>query len=289
MSVTPVTYETKVDEKQVALQKQEEQKKKTAIARISNYLDSETVKARFVSVLGDRQAMPYIASVMITVKESKQLQECHPESIYTSALRAATLKLSTDPATGQAYMVPFKGRATLVVGYKGLYDMAVRTGKYRYINVGPIYEGQIVEENQITGFHSISGTRTSDKIIGWIGAFEMNPERGQTTGFGKTIYMTVEEIHAHAKEYSKSYNNDGSPWKKETKKMERKTVLRLLLRRWGYMDPADVETLNETEADDSVVDASAYNPDMPVVPEYDEDEAEKRTTEENLHQLGFGD
>lgn len=284
------SYQTSTTPEATQQQLAERKQQETAIARISNYLDSDTVKARFASVLGDRQAMPYIASVMITVKESKQLQECHPESIYTSALRAATLKLSTDTATGQAYMVPFKGRATLVVGYKGLYDMAVRTGKYRYINVGPIYEGQVVEENQITGFHSISGRRTGDKVIGWIGAFEMNPERGQVTGFGKTIYMTVEEIHAHAKEYSKSYDYKDSPWKKETPKMERKTVLRLLLRRWGYMDPADVETLNETEGDEVIeADATAYNPNMPTIPEYDENaEEHKRTTEENLTQLGFG-
>ena len=276
------SYQTSTTPEATQQQLAERKQQETAIARISNYLDSDTVKARFASVLGDRQAMPYIASVMITVKESKQLQECHPESIYTSALRAATLKLSTDTATGQAYMVPFKGRATLVVGYKGLYDMAVRTGKYRYINVGPIYEGQVVEENQITGFHSISGRRTGDKVIGWIGAFEMNPERGQVTGFGKTIYMTVEEIHAHAKEYSKSYDYKDSTWKKETPKMERKTVLRLLLRRWGYMDPADVETLNETEGDEVIeADATAYNPNMPTIPEYDENaEEHKRTTEE---------
>jgi recombination protein RecT len=282
------TYETSTNDKAIALQQQERAKQETSIAKITKYLDSDIVKARFAGVVGDRNAMSYISSVMITVKESKQLQECHPESIYTSALRAATLKLSTDPSTGQAYMVPFKGRATLVVGYKGLYDMAVRTGKYRYINVGPIYEGQIVEENQITGFHSISGQRTGDKVIGWIGAFEMNPERGQMTGFGKTFYMTVEEIHAHAKAYSKSYEYKDSPWQKETPKMERKTVMRLLLRRWGYLNPNDVQQLEEIEAEAEPIDGNIYNPDMPNVPEYDEEaETHTRTAEENLSQLGF--
>jgi recombination protein RecT len=282
------TYETSTNDKAIALQQQERAKQETSIAKITKYLDSDIVKARFAGVVGDRNAMSYISSVMITVKESKQLQECHPESIYTSALRAATLKLSTDPSTGQAYMVPFKGRATLVVGYKGLYDMAVRTGKYRYINVGPIYEGQIVEENQITGFHSISGQRTGDKVIGWIGAFEMNPERGQMTGFGKTFYMTVEEIHTHAKAYSKSYEYKDSPWQKETPKMERKTVMRLLLRRWGYLNPNDVQQLEEIEAEVEPIDGNIYNPDMPNVPEYDEEaEVHTRTAEENLSQLGF--
>lgn len=259
--------------------------KETAITKVTKYLDSDIVKARFRDVLGDRSVGPYIASVMITVKDSEALLKCSPASIYTSALRAASLRLSVDPATGQAYLVPFKGHAVLVVGYKGLYDMAVRTGKYRYINVGPIYEGMVVDENPISGFHTITGQRTGDEIIGWIGAFEMNPERGQVTGFGKTLYMTVKEIHAHAKEYSKGYDNPNGTWKKETRKMERKTVLRLLIRKWGYIDPADADVLNESE-DEQIVDA---NPDIYNIPEYDDDdEKPKRTAEENLQQLGFG-
>jgi recombination protein RecT len=282
---------TRTTPEEIQQQQIEKSNKNKAIAVISNYLESETVLSRFVKVVGEKNAASYIASVMITVKDSKQLQECQPESIYTSALRAATLRLSTDPATGQAHLVPYSGKCTLQIGYKGLYDMAVRTGKYRYINVGPIYEGQVVEENQITGFHSISGHKESNKIIGWIGAFEMNPERGQLTGFGKTMYMTVEEIHEHAKRYSKSYSYKDALWQKETPKMERKTVLRLMLRRWGYFDPNDVQTLLEVEAEEEAIDANAtdiYNPDMPNIPEYDENaEEHKRTTEENVSQLGF--
>jgi len=277
-------------------EEKQDPKKETAIQKVSRFMDAEIVKSRFAEVLGGKSSGAYIASVIVAVKENEALMNCHPESIYTSALRAATLRLSVDPATGQAYLVPFSGRATLIVGYKGLYDMAIRTGKYRYINVGPIYEGQTVEENPITGFHSISGSPTAEakmnkKIIGWIGAFEMNPARGQTTGFGKTFYMTVEEIHDHAKEYSKGYDNPKGVWKKETQKMERKTVLRLLLRRWGYLDPSDVTVLEQIEGEGETIDA---DPEI-YVPEYDEsaeqvhEETKKRSKEENLRELGFGE
>ena len=277
-------------------QTDEKKAKETAITKVSRYMDSEIVKSRFKEVVGDRSAGAYISSVMVAVKESPALMNCNVESIYISALRAATLRLSVDPSTGQAYMVPFKGRATLIVGYKGLYDMAVRTGRYRYINVGPIYEGQTVEENPITGFHTIggfpvSGAKENDKVIGWIGAFEMNPAKGQTTGFGKTFYLTVGEIHKHAKEYSAGYDNAKGTWKTETRKMERKTVMRLLLRRWGYLDPADVNVLETVESEGDVIDSNAeiYN-----IPEYDENaeqvhaETRKRSQEENIEQLGFG-
>lgn len=290
-------YETSTTEEKRKEQQAERKTKETAITRISKYLEADIVKSRFKDILGDRSAPAYISSVMVAVKESEALMACQPESIYVSALRAATLRLSVDPATGQAYMVPFKGRATLIVGYKGLYDMAIRTGKYRYINVGAIYEGQTVEENPITGFHTISGSpvegaKANDKIIGWIGAFEMNPARGQVTGFGKTFYMTVEEIHAHAKEYSAGYESKNGTWKKETRKMERKTVLRLMLRRWGYLDPADVNVLEQIEGEGDVIDGGSEIYD---IPEYDEQAGEhhaetaRRSREENMKELGFGE
>lgn len=276
------SYETKTTPEEQAAQQVERANKNAAIQKVETYL--EKARPRFAEIVGERNTGAYISSVLIAVKESTALQQCSMDSIYVSALRAATLRLSVDQSTGQAYIVPFKGKATLVVGYKGLYDMAVRTGKYRYINVGPIYEGQTVEENQITGFHSITRTGTLNKnnIIGWIGAFEM------INGFGKTMYMTVQEIHEHAKEYSKSYTDPRSPWTKETRKMERKTVLRLMIRRWGYLDPADVQQLEEIEKEPEAVDADFAD----YIPEYDEkaEEAEKetRTREQNLKDLGFG-
>ena len=263
-----------------------------ALTVITKYLDAEIVKNRFASVVGSTNAGAYISSAMLAVANSEALQKCTPESIYTSALRAATLRLSVDPSLGQAYLVPYGGHATLIVGYKGLYDMAVRTGHYTYINVGPIYDGQVVEENQMTGFHSIVGLGKGAseypggvypggrrKIIGWIGAFQMTSKFGS---YGKTFYMTVEDIHAHAKKYSKSYTS--GPWQTETDKMERKTVLRLFLRRWGYLDPADVAALEELESAEPAVDA-IY---VPEVPEYEDGvEAPKHSREQNLRELGF--
>jgi recombination protein RecT len=232
-----------------------------ALTKITNYMESAVVQARFAKIMGEKGASNYIASVLIAVADSNALQKCSPMSIYTGALRAATLRLSVDPGVGQAYLVPFKDRATLIVGYKGLHDMAVRTNRYRYINVSSIYEGQEVIEDQITGFHRLAGARSGNKVIGWIGAFEMLPRFG---GYSKTIYMTVEEIHEHAKKYSKGYgtpnkdgvlvDNYGKPtiWHTEKDKMERKTILRLLLRKWGYIDPADVKELNELENEEPV-------------------------------------
>lgn len=250
----------------------------TAISKINHYLGSEAIKARFAEVVGEHNSGAYISSVILAVADSEALQNCQPQSIYVSALRAATLRLSVDPGLGQAYLVPYGGKAVLIVGYKGLQDMAVRTGKYRYINVGPVYEGEVIEESRISGFHALTGHRSSRdaRVIGWIAAFELY------AGYAKTMYMTVEEIHEHAQKYSKSYNNPRGGWKTDTTAMERKTVLRLILRKWGYLDPSDVAMLTEIEKEPEAIDA-----------EFDEGEyterepAPRRSEEQNMADLGF--
>lgn len=215
------------------------------LAVIRNYMRKDEIMARFAEVLGNYGASAYVSSVMLAVGNSRDLQECSMTSIATSAMRAATLRLSCDPAIGQAYLVPFKGSATLVVGYKGLRDMAIRTGKYRHLNVAKIYEGETVIEDRITGVHRIEGSKKSSKIVGWLWYMEL------FTGFAKSIYMSVEEIHAHAAKYSKSYQRSDSPWKTHTEMMEKKTLMRLGISHWGYLDPYDLMTMNADEAEDA--------------------------------------
>jgi len=227
--------------------------KETGLVAIKNYGRSPEIMQRFEEVLGAPGASGYVASVIIAASANSALQNCEPKSIFSSALRAATLRLSCDPSTGQAYLVPFKGRATLIVGYKGLYNLAVRTGKYRYIQVYDVREGMEISEDPMTGSLKIETNRTGNEIIGYIASFEL------LTGFSKAIYMTVPEIHAHAKEYSQSYERSDSAWKTNTRDMERKTILRRLLTHWGYLNPADAALAIDNPNADEAIEGDAYD------------------------------
>lgn len=205
-----------------------------SIQTIKKYAMSPEVVERFRDVSGPN-AMAYISSALLAVSNSRQLQECTPVSIMSSALRAATLRLSCDPSTGQAYLIPFKNQCTLIVGYKGLKDMALRTGKYRHLNVGRVYNGEQVLEDRLKGIHSIVGSKIDDTVIGYILYFEL------LTGYSKTFYMTVEELQDHALEYSKGIGRDDSLWKTNFDAMAKKTLVRLGLAKWGYLDPYDAQ------------------------------------------------
>lgn len=214
----------------------------TRMDKLKMALYSQNTMERFKKVVGNSQAGPYISSVMIAAAANPKLLECTVASILTSAMRAATLHLSCDPSTGQAYLVPYGGKAVLIVGYKGLETLAVRTNWYKYINADKVYDGEEVDINRISGFITIKGQPKPEKrVIGWVASFE------SLKGFGKSIYMSLDEIHAHAERYSPSYHRKDSPWNTETWKMERKTILRILLSTWGYMDPADLAAMSQSD------------------------------------------
>lgn len=235
----------------------------TAIV-LKDYARSPEIMERFTEVVGKQNAGAYVQSVVLAAAMNTSLQQCDPKSIIASALRAASLRLSCDPSTGHAYLVPYKDKATLIVGYKGLYHLALRTGRYRYINVGRIYEGQEIVEDAITGNLRVEGFRASSKVIGYVGAFAL------LSGFAKEIYMTINEIHANAKRNSASYNRSDSAWKTNTEDMEKKTVLRRLLTHWGYLDPADAAIAFDEPNIEEATEADFYElpaPDETTPPE----------------------
>ena len=211
---------------------------------LREYMRSTEITTRFAEVVGKQNANSFISSVLIAVSNNDDLQKCEMKSIVQSALRSATLQLSVDPATGYAYLVPYGNQATLIVGYKGLYQMAIRTNKYRFINVFEVFEGEIALESRFTGEYTIIGQRKSDKVIGIMAYFEL------LKGYKKYLYMTIPEIEAHARKYSKSFDSDrkGNIWKSNRRSMEKKTVLRLLLTRWAELSGVTLEDL-DTDGD----------------------------------------
>lgn len=235
---------------------------------------SDEIRSKFADVIGNQNAGGYISSVLIAVSESNALQQCTPASIISAALRAATMRLSVEPSTGQAYIVPFRSKATLIVGWRGIYHMALRTGKYRFINLFPIYEGETVTENRLTGIHDFKGGKESDNVQGYMLYFEL------LAGFRKTFYMTIQECEEHGAKYSKTFSRDDSVWKTDPKAMYKKTVMRLGLTRWGYIEPSDLQTMNTVdEADDieDVIDGIEITPEKPI------------PVDQAMAELGFGE
>ena len=213
----------------------------------SEMVNSESVKKRFTEVL-DKGAPAFVSALIAIVNGNPYLQKCSAKSILGAAGLAATLKLSITPSLGHAYIVPFKGQAQFQIGWKGLVQLAHRTGKYRALHAGKVFEGEIRGTDPLTG-EPIIGEKISDEVAGYVAYFEL------VNGFKKSLYMTVEEIKNHAKTYSQSYNSSSSPWAKHFDAMASKTVLKLLLLRWGVLS---TDMAMAMQADQSVVDKNSF-------------------------------
>lgn len=169
----------------------------------------------------------FAASILDCYTGDQTLQRCNPKMVAIECLKAAILNLPLSRALGFAYVVVYAGKPTFTIGYKGLIQLAMRTGAYKCINAGAVYEGEFKGRNKLSGEVDVSGERTGDEVVGYFCYIEM------LNGFSKTLYMGKKEVEDHGKKFSKAYNN--GPWKTNFDAMATKTVIRSLLSKYGMM------------------------------------------------------
>lgn len=198
------------------------------IDRLKGMLDAESVQKQFNDVLGENKG-PFIGSIIDLYNSDTYLQKCDPKQVIMEALKAATLKLPISKQLGFAYIVPYRDTPQFQLGYKGMIQLAQRTGAYKYINAGVVYEGEFKSRDKLTGAIDLSGEALSNEIVGYFAYIET------LNGFSKGIYWTKEEVKRHAQRYSKSYKSSTSAWATNFDEMAQKTVLRALLSKYGIM------------------------------------------------------
>lgn len=213
---------------------------------IKTMLYSESVQEQFHNALKENKDS-FVASIIDIYANDNYLQKCEPKLVIYECLKAATLKLPINKSLGYVYIVPYKDKPQMQIGYKGYIQLAMRTNQYETINAGVICEGVTVERDILSGSIKFTGEAKSDKAIGYFAYFKL------LNGFSKTLYMTEEEVIAHAKRYSRSFNQEGGAWKNNFEQMAIKTPLRALLSRYGIMSTEMQRAVdNEEEVADEI-------------------------------------
>lgn len=209
---------------------------------MKGFFSQDNVKAKFAEILGQR-SNAFVTSVLSTVTQNRMLAKVDPQSIYMAAMTAAVLDLPINPSLGMAYIVPYGTSAQFQLGYKGLIQLCVRSGQFKTIDTKVVYEGQLIQsDNSFGGLEFNWSKKTSDKVIGYAAHFLL------LTGFEKTFYMSLEEITAHGKRFSKTFNN--GPWKTDFDAMACKTVLKLLLDKYA---PKSIEMQKAQIVDQAII------------------------------------
>lgn len=220
---------------------------------IAKYVRQDAVSARLNDLLGKR-APQFVTSLVAAANANKALNGCKPESVVSAALIAASMDLPINQNLGFAYLIPYKNKdgeaCQFQMGYKGFIQLAQRSGFYKTINASEVKEGEIKKFDRLSGEISFDWIddqikREKAKTIGFVAYFKL------LNGFEKSLYMTVEELEAHAKKYSKNYAKYGSGlWKDSFDDMAKKTVLKLLISKFGPLNTQ----LQKAIIEDQVVD-----------------------------------
>lgn len=198
---------------------------------VKEYIKKPNVQQLIQDVLG-KKSTQFATNLVQVVNQNEMLKNAEPSSVLNAAIMATLLELSLNPSLGHAYIVPFNNKqpdgsykiiATFMPGYKGLKQLAIRSGQFRSLDTKRVYEGQYVEDDSFLGFRFDWNNKKSENVLGYACRFEL------LNGFEKIFYMSVEEINAHGKKYSKTYEQKYGNWKTNFEGMAKKTVTKLCL------------------------------------------------------------
>lgn len=203
-------------------------------------LNADSIQQRFQQMLGKKSA-GFLTSITNIVQNSDLLQKAEVNSIILAAAQAASLDLPINPNLGFAAIIPFNDRksgkcvATFQIMRDGWVDLCLRSGQFEYIANEIVYEGELVEKNRFEDKYVFDETkRKSDKVIGYMAAFKT------ISGYKKTVYMTVEEVKAHGKQYSQTYKKNYGLWVDNFHAMALKTTIKMLLKKFA---PKSIENI----------------------------------------------
>lgn len=228
---------------------------------LKTFFKSANIQNKIKELVG-KNAATFATSVMQIANSNSMLKTADPMSIFNAACMAATLNLPLQNGLGFAYIVPFrnnkekKTEAQFQIGYKGFIQLAQRSGQFKRLVALPVYKKQLIKKDFINGFEFDweKEPEEGELPIGYYAYFKLMNE------FSAELYMTHEEINAHAKKYSQTYRTyldkkakgqwAQSVWAENFEAMALKTVIKLLLSKQA---PLSVEMQQAVLADQAVV------------------------------------
>ncbi len=157
-----------------------------------------------------------------------KLAECSPKSFLGAMMTAAQLGVEPNTPLGQAYLIPYRNKGVLEcqfqLGYKGLIDLAYRSGMVKLIQAHTVYENDefTYELGLEPKLHHVPAKTDRGAPVYFYAVFHT-----KGGGYGFAV-MSREDVEAHARRYSKAYSN--GPWQTNFEEMALKTVLKKALK-----------------------------------------------------------
>ena len=207
--------------------------------------------------------------VLTAMSNNPQLQKCTPNSFLGAMMQAAQLGVEPNTPLGQAYLIPYHNHGTLEVqfqlGYKGLIDLAYRSGEITDISAHEVYENDTFEYELglEPKLKHIPALQDRGNVILYYAVYHT-----KNGGYGFEV-MSVDDIRQHKNKFSKAAGKGFSPWATNFDEMAKKTVIKKLLK----YAPIKTEFVRAVAQDETIkTNLSANMADEPDVMTIDVEE-----------------
>ncbi len=246
-------------------------------------LEQPGMQAQLVAALPRAISAERLVRLVCTeVRKNERLLECSYRSLIGATMEAAQLGLDIG-TRGHSWLIPYGKEATLVIGYRGMIDLAYRSERVRSVAAYVVYPGDT--------FTFEFGTSPAIAHVPVPACEREQPEEGGPslpthayavieTTYGGTLMdvMPIEDIE-RIRERSRSKNK--GPWVTDYDEMCKKTVMRRLFklapcstelqRAVTLDDQAEVGVSQGLGADlDEPVDAEIVSDEEPPEPDREE-------------------
>ena len=193
-----------------------------------------------------------IATTAVT--QNPALATCSPQSFIGAMLTAASLGLEVNSPLGHAYLIPYGSNCQFQLGYRGMIELAHRSGDIKSIEAHVVYANDDFDfEFGLNPKLKHKPAKRDRGDAAWVYAVYHTKD----DGYGFEV-MSVEEINRHRDKYSKAKN---SPWNSEWEGMAKKTVLKRVLK----YAPLKTEFVRAMVSDETSTDAVIENGDIELI------------------------
>lgn len=191
---------------------------------------------------------------MTTIRQTPKLLECNIQSLLAAVMQSAQLGLEPN-ILGQAYIIPYGKEAQFIIGYRGMIDLARRSGHIDSIYAHPVYSNDDFEYEY--GLNpKLRHKPAMDDRGQFIGAYGVAKFKDGGYHFE---FMPKSEID---KRRGRSKASGNGPWVTDYEEMACKTVIRHMFK---YL-PISIEIMKQVEYTDETVKHEIM-PDMTESPD----------------------
>lgn len=258
------------------------QQKTTAMAQKPTKTMTDYIKAMEGEI---KKALPSVITperftrmTLSAISVNPTLAQCTPKSFLGAMMTAAQLGLEPNTPLGQAYMIPYKNHGVdecqFQIGYKGLIDLAYRSGEIESIQAQIVYENDKFEcqYGLDPKLSHIPADKDRGEAVKVYAVFKT-----KLGGYGFEV-MSMNDVREFAKKYSRSYDSKYSPWSTNFEEMAKKTVLKKVLK-YAPMKSDFVRAVVQDETIKTEISEDMYSVtnEMPIEADYSEVATEEET------------